>query len=59
MYMVIKEFFDTAEFLRLTKGEQFAYQQELEAKLDYINVMRYAKGEVRNLLDVSFIKSLR
>ena len=42
---VIKEFFDTAEFLRLSKSEQFSYQQELKAKLDYINVMRYAKDE--------------
>ena len=41
----MKEFFDTAEFLRLSKSEQFSYQQELKAKLDYINVMRYAKEE--------------
>ena len=39
----IKEFFDVAEFLKLTKAEQFAYQQDLKARLDYINVMRYAK----------------
>ncbi len=41
----IKEFFDTAEFLKLSKDEQFSYQQDLKARLDYINVMRYAKEE--------------
>jgi len=43
----IKEFFDTAEFLKLTSDEQFAYQQNLKARLDYINVMRYAKKVAR------------
>ena len=31
---VIKEFFDTAEFLRLSKSEQFLYLQELKTGLD-------------------------
>ena len=43
----IKEFFDTAEFLKLSKDEQFSYQQDLKARLDYINVMRYAKEEAK------------
>ena len=43
----LKEAFDLAEFLKLSKDEQFAYQQELKAKLDYINVLRYAKGEAK------------
>jgi predicted transposase/invertase (TIGR01784 family) len=43
----IKEAFDLAEFLKLSKDEQFAYQQELKAKLDYLNVMRYAKSEAK------------
>ena len=43
----IEDFFDTAEFLKLTPDEQFAYQQNLKARLDYINVMRYAKKEAR------------
>lgn len=41
----IKEFFDIAEFLKLSSDEQFAYQQDLKARLDYINVMNYAKEE--------------
>jgi len=45
----IKEFFDTAEFLKLSKDEQFAYQQDLKARLDYINVMRYAKEEANRI----------
>ncbi len=40
---VMQEFFDVAEFLKLSKDEQFAYQQDLKSKLDYINVLRYAK----------------
>lgn len=43
----VKEFFDTAEFLKLSPDEQFAYQQNLKARLDYINVMRYAKKVAR------------
>ena len=43
----IKEFFDIAEFLKLSADEQFAYQQDLKAKLDYINVMSYAKEEAK------------
>jgi len=40
---VMQEFFDVAEFLKLSKDEQFAYQQDLKSKLDYVNVLRYAK----------------
>jgi len=40
---VMQEFFDVAEFLRLSKDEQFAYQQDLKSRLDYLNVLRYAK----------------
>ncbi len=39
----MQEFFDVAEFLRLSKDEQFAYQQDLKSRLDYLNVLRYAK----------------
>ncbi len=39
----MQEFFDVAEFLKLSKDEQFAYQQDLKSKLDYVNVLRYAK----------------
>ena len=44
----IQDFFDVAEFLKLTKTEQFAYQQDLKARLDYINVMKYAKEIARD-----------
>jgi predicted transposase/invertase (TIGR01784 family) len=40
---VMQKFFDVAEFLKLSKDEQFAYQQDLKSRLDYINVLRYAK----------------
>ena len=46
---VLKEFFDVAEFIKLSKDRQFAYQQELKAKLDYINVMRYAEEEAQKV----------
>jgi predicted transposase/invertase (TIGR01784 family) len=42
---VIKEAFDVAEFLALDKDKQFAYQQDLKARLDYKNVIDYAKEE--------------
>ena len=42
---VIKEAFDVAEFLALDKDKQFAYQQDLKARLDYKNVLDYAKEE--------------
>ncbi len=44
---LLKEAFDVAEFLALDKDEQFAYQQNLKARLDYVNVMDYAKKEAR------------
>lgn len=40
---VLKEAFDVAEFLALSRDEQFAYQIDLKAKLDYQNVLAYAK----------------
>ena len=35
--------FDISEFLALDKDRQFAYQQDLKTRLDYKNVMDYAK----------------
>ena len=46
---VLKEFFDVAEFIKLSKDRQFAYQQELKAKLDYINVMKYSEEEAQKV----------
>jgi len=40
---LISQAFDIAEFLALSKDEQFAYQQDLKTRLDYKNVMDYAK----------------
>ena len=40
---VIKEAFDVASFLALSKDEQFAYQIDLKARLDYKNTIDYAK----------------
>jgi predicted transposase/invertase (TIGR01784 family) len=45
--VVIKEAFDVAEFLALSKDEKFAYQLDLKARLDYANVMAYAKEVAR------------
>jgi predicted transposase/invertase (TIGR01784 family) len=42
---LIKEAFNVAEFLALSKDEQFAYQLDLKARLDYKNVVDYAKEE--------------
>jgi predicted transposase/invertase (TIGR01784 family) len=42
---LIKDAFNVAEFLALSKDEQFAYQLDLKAKLDYKNVLDYAKEE--------------
>ena len=44
---LIREAFDVAEFLALDKDEQFAYQLNLKARLDYKNVMDYAKKEAK------------
>jgi len=44
---VIKQAFDVAKFLALSKDEQLAYQLDLKAKLDYQNVMNYAKDYAR------------
>ena len=42
---LITEAFHVAEFLALNEDEQFAYQQDLKRRLDYKNVMDYAKEE--------------
>ena len=40
---LLKQAFDVAKFLALNKDEQLAYQLDLKAKLDYQNVMEYAR----------------
>ena len=40
---VIHEAFDVAEFLALSKDEQFSYQSDLKSRLDYKNTLDYAK----------------
>ncbi|MCK5725297.1 MAG: PD-(D/E)XK nuclease family transposase [Thiotrichaceae bacterium] len=42
---LITEAFGVAEFLALSKDQQFAYQLDLKHRLDYKNVMDYAKEE--------------
>jgi predicted transposase/invertase (TIGR01784 family) len=42
---LLTEAFHIAEFLALGVDEQFAYQQDLKARLDYKNVMDYAKEQ--------------
>lgn len=44
---IIKNAFDVAEFLALSKDEQFAYQLDLKARLDYQNVMDFAKEKAK------------
>ena len=44
---LLTEAFQVAEFLALDEDKQFAYQLDLKAKLDYINVMDYAKEEAK------------
>jgi predicted transposase/invertase (TIGR01784 family) len=44
---LIKEAFDVAEFLSLEKDEQFVYQLNLKARLDYRNVLKFAKKEAK------------
>jgi predicted transposase/invertase (TIGR01784 family) len=39
---VLNELFDVAKFVALSKDKQFAYQQDLKARLDYKNVINYA-----------------
>jgi hypothetical protein len=46
---LIKDAFNVAEFLALSKDEQFAYQLDLKAKLDYKNVLDYAKEEAEKI----------
>ena len=40
---LLNQAFDMAEFLALPKEKQFAYQHDLKTRLDYKNVMDYAK----------------
>jgi len=40
---LLNQAFDMAEFLALPKDKQFAYQHDLKTRLDYKNVMDYAK----------------
>ena len=42
---IINDAFVVAEFLALDEDEQFAYQLDLKSRLDYKNVMDYAKEE--------------
>ncbi len=44
---VLTKAFDVAKFLALSKDKQLAYQLDLKAKLDYQNVMDYAKEFAR------------
>ncbi|MCK5895802.1 MAG: PD-(D/E)XK nuclease family transposase, partial [Cocleimonas sp.] len=44
---LLSEAFDIAEFLALNKDEQFAYQLDLKARLDYKNILDYAKEEAQ------------
>lgn len=68
---VITEAFNIAEFLALDKDRQFAYSQDLKARLDYKNAFDYAKeiakreGEkqkaieiAKNLLDVLDVETI-
>jgi predicted transposase/invertase (TIGR01784 family) len=70
-YRPIKEAFDVAEFLALDRDKQFAYQLDLKARLDYKNVMDYAKETAKeegkkereieiakNLLDILDIETI-
>jgi predicted transposase/invertase (TIGR01784 family) len=42
---IIQDAFDVAEFLALKPDQQFTYQIDLKSRLDYKNVMDYAKEE--------------
>ena len=42
---IIKQAFNVAEFLALSKDEQLNYQRDLKIKLDYMNVLAYAKEQ--------------
>jgi predicted transposase/invertase (TIGR01784 family) len=44
---LLTEAFTVAEFLALSKDEQFAYQHDLKKRLDYNNVMEYAREEAQ------------
>jgi hypothetical protein len=52
---IIREAFDLAEFLAMSKDEQFAYQMDLKTRLDNKNALDYAeekgiKKVAKNLL---------
>ena len=44
---LLKEAFDVAEFLALSSDEKFAYQLDLKARLDYKNVLDFAKEKAK------------
>ncbi len=46
---IIQEAFDIAEFLALNPDQQFTYQSDLKSRLDYKNVMDYAKEEAEKV----------
>ena len=46
---VLENAFDVAEFLALDEDKKFSYQQDLKARLDYKNVMDYAKEKAEKL----------
>jgi len=46
---VLENAFNVAEFLALDENKKFAYQQDLKARLDYKNVMDYAKEKAEKL----------
>ena len=44
---IIKQAFNVAEFLALSKEEKFNYQRDLKTKLDYKNVLDYAREQAK------------
>jgi predicted transposase/invertase (TIGR01784 family) len=40
---ILSEAFNVAKFLQLSKDEQFEYQMDLKARLDYQNILNFAK----------------
>jgi predicted transposase/invertase (TIGR01784 family) len=56
---LINQAFDVAEFIAMDKDEQFAYQRDLKARLDYKNAMDYAiecateKGKFQEKLEIA------
>ncbi|MEA1955272.1 MAG: Rpn family recombination-promoting nuclease/putative transposase [Campylobacterota bacterium] len=46
---VLENAFDIAEFLALDEDKKFAYQHDLKTRLDYKNIMDYAKSKAEKL----------